>query len=230
MASAARSRARCSRCWSAFTPEAPDADPQRAGPARRAVRSRRHTGSSLELVGWGALERGADGRYRIGLRLWEIASLAPRGLGLREAAMPFLEDLYEVTHENVQLAVREGLEVVFVERIAGRKAVPVLTRVGGRFALHATGVGLVLLAHAPAEIQEELLAAPLHALQPRRQSPTRCGSARSSPTSAATATPSATARSPPTPSPSPRRSSARTTRLSPPSPSSSGPTPPNPPR
>jgi DNA-binding IclR family transcriptional regulator len=65
--------------------------------------------------------------------------------------------------ENVQLAVREGLELVFVERIAGRHAVPVQTRVGGRFALHATGVGLALLAHAPAEVQEEVLTAPLHA-------------------------------------------------------------------
>src|SRR3954468_11378812 len=114
-----------------------------------------------ELLEWGALERGTDGRYRVGLRLWEVASLAPRGLGLREHAMPFLEDLYEVTHENVQLAVREDLEVVFVERIAGRGAVRVLTRVGGRFAMHATGVGLVLLAHAPAEVQEEVLGGPL---------------------------------------------------------------------
>ncbi|MFI6784546.1 IclR family transcriptional regulator [Micromonospora sp. NPDC050276] len=114
-----------------------------------------------ELVAWGALERGDDGRYRIGLRLWEVGSLAPRGLGLRELALPVMEDLYEVTHENVQLAVRQDLELVFIERIAGRHAVPVLTRVGGRFALHATGVGLVLLAHAPAEIQEQVLAAPL---------------------------------------------------------------------
>lgn len=114
-----------------------------------------------ELVEWGALERGEDGRYRIGLRLWEVGSLAPRGLGLREVAMPTMEDLYETTHENVQLAVRQGLELVFVERIAGRHAVPVLTRVGGRFALHATGVGLVLLAYAPADVQEQVLAAPL---------------------------------------------------------------------
>jgi DNA-binding IclR family transcriptional regulator len=114
-----------------------------------------------ELVEWGALERGADGRYRVGLRLWEVGSLAPRGLGLRELALPIMEDLYEVTHENVQLAVRENLELVFIERIAGRHAVPVLTRVGGRFALHATGVGLALLAFAPAEIQEQVLAAPL---------------------------------------------------------------------
>ncbi|WP_030486973.1 IclR family transcriptional regulator [Micromonospora chokoriensis] len=116
---------------------------------------------AAELVEWGALERGDDGRYRIGLRLWEVGSLAPRGLGLRELALPVMEDLYEVTHENVQLAVRQGLELVFIERIAGRHAVPVLTRVGGRFALHATGVGLVLLAHAPAEVQTQVLAAPL---------------------------------------------------------------------
>jgi DNA-binding IclR family transcriptional regulator len=114
-----------------------------------------------ELTSFGALERDASGRYRIGLRLWEVASLAPRGLGLRERAMPFMEDLYEITRENVQLAVREDLEVVFVERIAGRHAVSVRTRVGGRFPMHATGVGLVLLAYAPAEVQEQALAAPL---------------------------------------------------------------------
>ncbi|AIJ24305.1 IclR family transcriptional regulator [Amycolatopsis methanolica] len=150
----------------AFTPECPELTlselARRAGLSLATAHRR-----VAELVAWGALERGADGRYRVGLRLWEVASLAPRGLALREAAMPFLEDLYEVTHENVQLAVREGLELVFVERISGRKAVPVWTRVGGRFALHATGVGLALLAHAPAEVQEEVLAAPLQAYTPK---------------------------------------------------------------
>jgi DNA-binding IclR family transcriptional regulator len=114
-----------------------------------------------ELAEWGALERGTDGRYRIGLRLWEVGALAPRGLGLRESAMPFLEDLYEVTKQNVQLAVLDGTEVVYVERISGRGAVNVITRVGGRLPLHATGVGLVLLANADPELQEQVLAAPL---------------------------------------------------------------------
>ncbi len=114
-----------------------------------------------ELAAWGALERGDDARYRIGLRLWELGALAPRGQGLRERALPFLEDLSQITHENVQLAVREGGELVFVERIAGSGAVPVLTRVGGRFGLTATGVGLVLLAHAPTEVQQEVLARPV---------------------------------------------------------------------
>jgi DNA-binding IclR family transcriptional regulator len=114
-----------------------------------------------ELVAWGALERNESGCYRIGLRLWELGALAPRGTGLRERALPFLEDLSQVTRENVQLAVREGTEVVYIERIAGTGAVPVLTRVGGRFALTATGVGLVLLAHAPADLQEDVLSGPI---------------------------------------------------------------------
>jgi DNA-binding IclR family transcriptional regulator len=114
-----------------------------------------------ELLAWGALERGDDGRYRIGLRLWEVGSLAPRSLGLRESAMPFLTDLQEVTGENVQLAVLDGRDAVYVERLSGRGAVKVITRVGGRLPLHATGVGLVLLAHAPAELQEQVLAGPL---------------------------------------------------------------------
>jgi DNA-binding IclR family transcriptional regulator len=114
-----------------------------------------------ELRAAGALERDGDGTYRIGLRLWEIASLAPRGVPLREAALPFLEDLYEVTHENAQLGVREGHEVLYIERITGRHAVGVLTRVGGRFPLHASGIGLVLLAHAPQVVQREVLEGPL---------------------------------------------------------------------
>ncbi len=114
-----------------------------------------------ELAAWGALERDIMGRYRIGLRLWEVGSLAPRGLGLREIALPFLEDLYEATHENVQLAVLDGAEVVYLERIAGRASVGVRTRVGGRWPAHTTGVGLVLLAYSRAEAQERYLAGPL---------------------------------------------------------------------
>ncbi len=114
-----------------------------------------------ELTSHGLLEREADGGYRIGLHLWEIASLAPRGLGLRELALPYLSDLGQVTRENVQLAVRENLSVLYVERLAGRSSVRVLTRVGGRFALPPTGVGRVLLAHAPADVQEQVLAQPV---------------------------------------------------------------------
>lgn len=114
-----------------------------------------------ELIDWGALERDVDGLITVGLRLYEIGVLAPRGHGLREAALPYMEDLYEVTHEVVQLAVREGTELVFIERLAGRRSIGVLTRVGMRFPLPASAAGLVLLAHAPFDVREAVLSKPL---------------------------------------------------------------------
>jgi DNA-binding IclR family transcriptional regulator len=114
-----------------------------------------------ELAAWGALERSPNGQWHVGLRLWEVASLCPRGQILRDVALPFMQDLYEATHENVQLAVREGTELVFVERIAGHRSVDLKTMVGTRFPLTATGVGMVLLAHAPTEIREAVLEGPM---------------------------------------------------------------------
>ena len=116
-----------------------------------------------ELAEWGALERGEDGSWHVGLRLWEVGSVCPRAQILRDVALPFMQDLYEATHENIQLAVREGTELVFVERIAGHRSVELMTMVGSRFPVAATGMGRVLLAHAPHEIQEAVLEAPLRA-------------------------------------------------------------------
>ncbi|MEQ3554189.1 IclR family transcriptional regulator [Pseudonocardia nematodicida] len=122
-----------------------------------------------ELTAGGALDRGDDGRYTIGLRLWEIAHLAPASTGLREAAMPFLEDLHEVTRHNVQLAVLDSAdpgEVVYVERLSTRDAVSIVTRPGSRMPACATGVGLVLLAHADPADAERVLARPLRRFTP----------------------------------------------------------------
>ncbi|MFG2960724.1 IclR family transcriptional regulator [Streptomyces sp. NPDC048291] len=118
------------------------------------------------LTAWGALERDADGFYHVGLRLWELAALAPRGLALRQIALPCLEDLYEATHENVQLAVRDGSDVVYIEWLSGRSAVGVHIRVGARWPLHATGVGLALLAHETPHFQQEYCAGRLASFTP----------------------------------------------------------------
>jgi len=119
-----------------------------------------------ELVEWGALDRDEEGRYHVGLRLFELAALSP-GLGLRERALPFLEDLYEVTHQNVQLAVRDGLEAVYVERISAHNAVNVVTRIGSRLPVHASGVGLAMLAFAAPEVQELALHSPMRRFTPK---------------------------------------------------------------
>lgn len=120
-----------------------------------------------ELVGYGWLQRDADRRVRIGVRMWELASRASPTLGLREAAMPFLEDLHAVVGHHVQIGVREDREVLFVERLSAPGAVINLTRIAGRLPLHASSSGVVLLAHAPGSVQEKVLAGPLHAYTPQ---------------------------------------------------------------
>ncbi|GAA3069974.1 IclR family transcriptional regulator [Pseudonocardia yunnanensis] len=114
-----------------------------------------------ELTAAGILERTAAGRYHVGLRLWETAALAPRALGMRETAFPFLEDLFLATRENVLLAVRDGDEMVFVERLSAPRAIPVLSFLGRRRSLHASSSGLVLLAYAEPALQEQVFAGPL---------------------------------------------------------------------
>jgi DNA-binding IclR family transcriptional regulator len=110
-----------------------------------------------ELTGWGALTRRADGRYEIGRKLWDLGLLAPVQLELRQVAAPFLSDVHTTIRDTVHLAVRDGLSALYVERISGRESVPVVSSVGSRLPLHATGVGKVLLAAAPVDVVEQAL-------------------------------------------------------------------------
>jgi DNA-binding IclR family transcriptional regulator len=119
-----------------------------------------------ELVEGGLLEPGQHGGYRIGLRLWEIGSLARRGLALRDLAAPYMLDLYEATHENVHLAVLDGYEALYILKTTGRRSVPVKAREARRLPLHATGVGKVLLAHAAPDVVDHVISRGLHGFTP----------------------------------------------------------------
>src|SRR3954451_24334118 len=110
-----------------------------------------------ELTAWGALTRRPDGRYEIGRKLWDLGLLAPVQLELRQVAAPFLLDVHTATRDTVHLAVREGLRALYVERISGRESAPVVSQVGSRLPLHATGVGKVLLASAPDDVVDQVL-------------------------------------------------------------------------
>jgi DNA-binding IclR family transcriptional regulator len=112
-----------------------------------------------ELTEWGALARRSDGRYEIGRKLWDLGLLAPVQLELRQVAAPFLLDVHTAIRDTVHLAVRDGLTALYVERISGRDSVPMVSSVGSRLPLHATGVGKVLLAAAPPEVEQEVLGA-----------------------------------------------------------------------
>jgi DNA-binding IclR family transcriptional regulator len=72
-----------------------------------------------ELQKWGALSREPTGEYVIGRRIWQLGLLAPVQSELRTAASPFLHDLYGATLATVHLAVRDGLQVLYLERLPG---------------------------------------------------------------------------------------------------------------
>lgn len=112
------------------------------------------------LMVLGALE-GEHGIYRLGMRVFELGQLVPGQRDLRDAALPFMEDLYEATHETVHLAVLTGSEVLYIEKISGHRRVAAASRIGGRLPAHCTAVGKALLAISPPEVVDAVLAAGL---------------------------------------------------------------------
>ncbi|MEV7283171.1 IclR family transcriptional regulator [Streptomyces sp. NPDC093252] len=120
---------------------------------------------TAQMVGLGLLDREGD-TYHLGPRLFELGSLVPRRTVLREAAVPFLEDLYEATHETIHLGVRDGHDVVYVERVHGHRALALPSRIGGRLPLTCTAVGKALLAFSGGDVADEILAARLPRLTP----------------------------------------------------------------
>lgn len=109
------------------------------------------------------LVRDGEGMYRLGTRLWEMGVLTPLHGRLRESAMPFLLNLQYDCRETVQLAIREGTDGIYVEKLTLETSVPVQSRIGARIPLHATGIGKSLLAFAPEGFLEAFLQLPMAA-------------------------------------------------------------------
>lgn len=107
------------------------------------------------------LEREPNGDVRIGTRMWELVSRGSKMLGLREAALPFMEDVQAVVQHSTTLAILDSDEVLYIERIGSDATIVDITKIAGRLPLHATSSGVVLLANSPAAYQESILARPL---------------------------------------------------------------------
>ena len=104
-----------------------------------------------ELVALKLVDRDG-GRYRLGGGLFELGMRASVERTLLEVATPFMEDLYERTHETVHLGVREGVEVVYIAKFGGHRQAEAPSRIGGRLPLYCTAVGKAMLAHASADV------------------------------------------------------------------------------
>ena len=113
-----------------------------------------------DLVAAGMLDR-RDDLYRLGRLMFELGMRASVERDLLEVASPFLEELRAEVNETVHLGVRDGIEVVYIAKLGGRRQVAAPSRTGGRLGLYCTAVGKALLAHAPKDVLEEVVAAGL---------------------------------------------------------------------
>lgn len=118
-----------------------------------------------DLVEWGALERGPHG-VRLGLHLLELGHLVP-AQRLREIAVPFAHNLNEVTHLTSNLAIRDGQDILYVEKIATRSLRVPHSRAGGRLPMHCTALGKAMLAFSDREFVESVLSGDLKPLSPK---------------------------------------------------------------
>ena len=94
------------------------------------------------------VDRPHAGSYRLGMRLLEMGNLVKARLDVRDAAIPPMRELHKLTHQPVNLSMRQGDEIVYIERTySERSGMQVVRAIGGRAPLHLTSVGKLFLAH-----------------------------------------------------------------------------------
>ncbi len=100
-----------------------------------------------DLVTGRLVERPAPGSYRLGMRLLELGNLVKGRLNVRDAALAPMRELHKITQQPVNLSMRQGDEIVYVERAySERSGMQVVRAIGGRAPLHLTSVGKLFLA------------------------------------------------------------------------------------
>ena len=100
-----------------------------------------------DLVTARFVDRVDTGSYQLGLRLLELGNLVKTRLNVRDAAMGPMRELHRLTGQPINLSIRQGDEIVYIERaLSERSGMQVVRAVGGRAPLHLTSVGKLFLA------------------------------------------------------------------------------------
>lgn len=118
---------------------------------RLAEQASLHTASAHRILGalmaHGLVEKTGAGEYDLGVRWLEVGNRLRARMNIRQVAIPFMQKLAEQTGETVNLIVRRGDEVVYVERVSGGQTmIQVVQVVGAHAPLHVTAVGKIFLA------------------------------------------------------------------------------------
>jgi DNA-binding IclR family transcriptional regulator len=100
-----------------------------------------------DMVTCRLVDRSDPGTYRLGMRLLELGNLVKARLSVRDAALGPMRELHRLTGQTVNLSVRQGDEIVYIERAySERSGMQVVRAIGGRAPLHLTSVGKLFLA------------------------------------------------------------------------------------
>jgi len=92
------------------------------------------------------VERSEPGTYRLGMRLLELGNIVKSRLNVREAAFDFMRTLHRKTQQTINLSVRQGDEIVYIDRAySERSGMQVVRAIGGRAPLHLTSTGKLFL-------------------------------------------------------------------------------------
>ncbi len=99
-----------------------------------------------DMVAKRFVDRTEPGSYRLGMRLLELGNIVKSRLNVREAALSFMQSLHRKTQQTVNLSVRQGDEIVYIDRaFSERSGMQVVRAIGGRAPLHLTSVGKLFL-------------------------------------------------------------------------------------
>jgi len=99
---------------------------------------------SLVTIGW--LERDLAG-YRVGMRLFEVGALVINVNRIRDSAAVWMQEAHELSRHAVHLAVLDGFDVVYLNKVCSRE-LDIPSRIGGRMPAHCTALGKAILAFA----------------------------------------------------------------------------------
>lgn len=115
-----------------------------------------HLVSTMEMKGY--IQKNKEtGKYKLGLKLFELGNLVGERIDIQKQAVPFLRKLVEKFSETVHLVILDRDEALYIEKVEGTMNVRIPSQVGKRNPLHCTGVGKVLMAHLDEESVERII-------------------------------------------------------------------------
>lgn len=97
------------------------------------------------------------GKYKLGLRLFEVGQIVAQGWEVRAIAAPFINKLVDELCETIHLVVLDKMEVLYIDKRESGQSLRIVSQIGMRLPAHCTGVGKVLMAHLSPEERAELI-------------------------------------------------------------------------